>query len=271
MQSLRALGLYAVLTVALTWPFAANLRVMDAGDSAFFAWEIGWTVHALKTDPAQLPHANIFHPLRYTLGMDEPVLGTTLLVLPLALFTDDAVLLYNVVRLLTFLLLGARRPTGWRGSWGRGSGSPSSPGRSSPSRRSAPTRSPTSRRSGRSGGRSCCCSRSGSRAGNRTRDALLAALFFVLGFLACGYHGVIAVAVLPPFLAGALLGPVGSAEGGSAGGRPRRPRAAAGLPDAPEGPRAGALRRGARRRRSCTRPRSSPSSRRARGTGSTAR
>jgi len=29
----------------------------------------------------------------------------------------------------------------------------------------------------------------------------LAALFFVLAFLACGYHGVIAVAVLPPFLA----------------------------------------------------------------------
>ena len=54
MRYLRALGLYAVLTVALTWPFAANLRVMDAGDSAFFAWEIGWTVHALKTDPAQL-------------------------------------------------------------------------------------------------------------------------------------------------------------------------------------------------------------------------
>jgi hypothetical protein len=35
---------------------------------------------------------------------------------------------------------------------------------------------------------------------NRTRDALLAALFFVLAFLACGYHGVIAAAVLPPFL-----------------------------------------------------------------------
>ena len=35
---------------------------------------------------------------------------------------------------------------------------------------------------------------------NRTKDALLAALFFVLAFLACGYHGVIAAAVLPPFL-----------------------------------------------------------------------
>ena len=32
MRSLRALGLYGILTVGLTWPFAANLRVMDAGD-----------------------------------------------------------------------------------------------------------------------------------------------------------------------------------------------------------------------------------------------
>ena len=35
-----------------------------------------------------------------------PVLGTTVLVLPLALFTADAVLLYNVARLLTFVLSG---------------------------------------------------------------------------------------------------------------------------------------------------------------------
>src|SRR6266571_4376372 len=100
---LRALLLFTVLTVFLTWPLAAHLTVMDAGDSAFFAWEIGWELHALGTDPAQLPHANIFHPLRYTLGLDEPVLGTTLLVLPLAPFTSDAVLLFNLARLLTFL------------------------------------------------------------------------------------------------------------------------------------------------------------------------
>ena len=35
------------------------------------------------------------------------------------------------------------------------------------------------------------------RAGG-SADALLAALAFVLAFLACGYHGVIAAAVLPP-------------------------------------------------------------------------
>jgi len=200
MRTARALAIYSVLTVALTWPFAANLRVMDAGDSAFFAWEIGWTVHALKTDPAGLPHANIFHPLRYTLGMDEPVLGTTLLVLPLAIFTDDAVLLYNVVRLLTFLFsaltafwlakeLGA-------GDWIAllaGALFAFSPIRTDQVAHLSTLGTQwwplvllfTIRFAKR----------------GRARDALLAALFFVLAFLACGYHGVIAVAALPPALA----------------------------------------------------------------------
>ena len=199
MRSLRAFLIYAVLTVGLTWPFAVNLRVMDAGDSAFFAWEIGWTVHALKTDPAQLPHANIFHPLRYTLGMDEPVLGTTVLVLPLAVFTDDAVLLYNVVRLLTFLL--SALTASWlarelgAGEWIAilaGALFAFSPIRTDQVAHLSTLGTQwwplvllfTIRFAKR----------------NRTRDALLAALFFVLAFLACGYHGVIAAAVLPPTL-----------------------------------------------------------------------
>jgi hypothetical protein len=197
MRSLRAAGLYAVLTVVLTWPFVANLRVMDAGDSAFFAWEIGWTVHALRTDPASLPHANIFHPLRYTLGMDEPVLGTTLLVLPLALFTDDAVLLYNVVRLLTFLL-SALSAYWLARELGVGEGAALVGGALfafSPIRTDQVAHLSTlgtqwlplvvlfAVRFSRRG---------------KTRDALLGALFFVLSFAACGYHGVLALAVLPP-------------------------------------------------------------------------
>jgi hypothetical protein len=205
MKSLRALGLYAVLTVVLTWPFAANLRVMDAGDSAFFAWEIGWTLHALGTDPASLPHANIFHPLRYTLGMDEPIFGTTLLVLPLALFTDDAVLLYNVVRLLTFLFsaltaywlareLGVRE---WAALFG-GAFFAFSPVRtdqvahlSTLGTQWLPLVLLFAVRFSRSG---------------KTKDALLAALFFVLSFAACGYHGVLALAVLPPAILALLWG-----------------------------------------------------------------
>jgi hypothetical protein len=197
MRTLRALGLYTLLTLALTWPFAANLRVMDAGDSAFFAWEIGWTVHALKTNPAELPHANIFHPLRYTLGMDEPVLGTTVLVLPLAVFTDDAVLLYNVARLLTFLLsaLTAYWLTRELGAveWGAllaGALFAFSPIRtdqiahlSTLGTQWLPLVVLFVVRFTRSG---------------RTSHALLAGLFFVLSFAACGYHGLMALAVLPP-------------------------------------------------------------------------
>jgi len=90
----------------MTWPFAARLRIIDAGDSAYFTWAVGWQVHALKTDPASLPHGNFYAPSRYTFFMDEPVLGTGLLVLPLSWFTDDAILLFNVARLLTWILTG---------------------------------------------------------------------------------------------------------------------------------------------------------------------
>ena len=104
LRILGVLALYALLTAVLTWPLVRRLGHMEPGDSAYFAWVMAWEIHSLKTDPLGLPHGNIFHPARYTLGMDEPVLGTMLLVLPVSLFTDDAVLLFNLARLLTFLL-----------------------------------------------------------------------------------------------------------------------------------------------------------------------
>ncbi len=198
----RALGLYSLLTVLLTWPLASQLHLMDPGDSAFFAWVMGWEIHALKTDPARLPHANIFHPLRYTLGMDEPVLGTTLLALPLIPFTDDAVFIFNVVRLLTFVLSGLTAYALAR-ELGCGEGPGLFAGAAfafSPIRTDQIAHLSTlgtqwlplvllfAVRFARSG---------------RPRHALLAALFFVLACLACGYHGLIGLAVLPP--AGLLL------------------------------------------------------------------
>ena len=201
LRSLRTFGLYAILTAALTWPLASNLTVMDAGDSAFFAWEMAWELHALTTDPASLPHANIFHPLRFTLGMDEPVLGTTLLALPLWPFTQDAVWLYNLVRLLTFVLSGLTAYWLAR-ELGCGEGPALFAGAVfafSPIRTDQIAHLSTlgtqwlpalvlfMHRFARTG---------------RLRDALLAGLFFVLEFLACGYHGVIGLAVLP---AGALV------------------------------------------------------------------
>jgi hypothetical protein len=175
---------------------ALRLHVMDAGDSAFFAWEIGWELHALRTDPSSLPHAPIFHPLRYTLGMDEPVLGTTLLVAPLGLFTEDAVFLYNVARLLTFIVTGlttyllARALRCTEGpALLAGAAFAFSPIRTD---------------------QIAHLSTLGTQwlalvllflfrffGEGRLRDALMAATSFVLSVLACGYHGVVGLIVLP--------------------------------------------------------------------------
>jgi len=193
---LRAGALYLALTFVLTYPLALRLRIMDAGDSAFFAWVMAWEAHALKTDPAQLPHGNMFHPLRYTLGMDEPVFGTTLLVLPVFLFTEDAVLVLNLARLLTFVLsaltayllarsLGAAELP----SLIAGAAFAFSPIRtdqiahlSTLGTQYLPLVLLFLFRFFRLG---------------TARDALLAALFFVLEAYACGYHGVIGLLVLP--------------------------------------------------------------------------
>lgn len=196
MRVARALGLYALLAVALTWPLAARLRIMDPGDSAFFAWVMGWEIHALGTRPSMLPHANIFHPHRYALGFDEPVLGTTLLALPLVPFTDDAVLIFSVVRLLTFVLTGLTAYLLAR-DLGCGEGPAMFAGAAlafSPIRMDQIAHLSTlgtqwlslvllfAFRYFRDG---------------RARDALLAALFFTLEAYACGYHGVIGLVILP--------------------------------------------------------------------------
>jgi len=192
----RAGLLFAALTLVLTYPLALRLRVMDAGDSAFFAWAIGWERHAVLTDPARLPHGNMFHPLRYTLGMDEPILGTTVLVLPLALLTDDAVLLYNVARLLTYALsalfayLLARELGAIEGpALLAGAAFAFSPVRadqiahlSTLGTQWLPLVVLFAVRFFRSG---------------RWRDALLAGLMFAMEAYACGYHGVIGLLVLP--------------------------------------------------------------------------
>jgi hypothetical protein len=195
-RALRASALYLLLTVAITYPLALRLRIMDAGDSAFFTWVMAWETHALKTAPTQLPHGNMFHPLRYTLGMDEPVLGTTLLVLPLSLATDDAVLVFNVARLLTFVLSGLSAYLLARSLCAA----------ELPALLAGATFAFSPIRTDQIAHLSTLGTQwlplvllflfRFFRLG-RARDALFAALFFVLEALACGYHGVIGLIVLP--------------------------------------------------------------------------
>jgi len=195
-RPIRAAAAFALLTLALTWPLALRLHAMEPGDSAYFAWAMGWALHALKSDPLSLPHANIYHPARYALGMDEPVLGTTLLALPLSLFTGDAVLLFNLARLLTFLisaltayLLARELGCGEGPALLAGAAFAFSPIRTD---KIAHLNTLGSQwlplvllflfRYARTG---------------RQRDALLAAASFVATAYACGYYGMIGLLVLP--------------------------------------------------------------------------
>jgi hypothetical protein len=194
--SLRATLLYSLLTIAVTWPMASHLRRMDAGDSAFFAWEMGWELHAVTSAPRALPHANIFHPLRYALGLDEPILGTTVLMLPALLVTRDAVWLLNVARLLTYVLsalaayrLGRELALGERASLVVGAAFAFSLVRcaqfghlSTLGTQWLPWLLLFLCRFGRTG---------------RMRDALATGIFYALEAYACGYHGLIAAALLP--------------------------------------------------------------------------
>jgi hypothetical protein len=188
----------------MTWPFAARLHIIDAGDSAYFAWAVGWQTHALATDPLSLPHGNFYAPSRFTFFMDEPVLGTGLLVLPLSWLTDDAILLFNLARLLTWILTGLFT---WRLARDLGLGPPValvtgaffafSPVRvdqlahlSTLGTQWIPLVYLFARRFSLD---------------PTLGDAVRTGLFFALSFLACGYHGLFFAVLLPvsllPFLA----------------------------------------------------------------------
>jgi hypothetical protein len=202
---LAAALLSALLTVALTWPLALRLQVMDPGDSAFFAWLLAWERHALLSDPAGLAHGNVSHPTRFVLGLDEPILGTLPLGLPLWPFTGDGVLVYGVVRLLTYALTAAFT---WRLLRELGCGfGPALAGGAlfafSPIRTDQVAHLSTL---GTQWLPLLALFLVRYARGGRRRDALLAAVFYALAFLACGYHGVLGLLVWPAFALALLWG-----------------------------------------------------------------
>jgi hypothetical protein len=234
MRLARALALYLLATLAFTWPLAQRLHVMEPGDSAFFAWAMAWEIHALKTDPGRLPHGNIYHPATHTIGMDEPVLGTMLLALPFSLATDDAVLLFSLARLLTYLLsaLGAyllARELGASEGAALFAGALFA---------FSPIRTDKIAHLNTLGSQwlpLCVLFLVRFARDGLARQALLAAGFFVLTAYACGYYG--------------MIGTLGAATGRAARGAPGGAGAAAAALAACRGVRPGAVLPQPRRRR----------------------
>ncbi len=167
---------------------------------------MGFQLHALKTDPLGLPHGNFYAPSRFTFFMDEPVLGTGLLVLPLSWFTDDAILLFNLARLLTWVLTGLFT---WR--LGRDIGlDPPAALATGAFFAFSPIRVDQLAHLSTLGtqwiplvylfARRFCIEPT-------VADAARTGLFFALSFLACGYHGLFFAVLLPVSLIPFLFGP----------------------------------------------------------------
>lgn len=104
-----AAGAYLVLTLAYTWPLAANLLhgvAHDAGDPILNAWILWWTTKAVPLT-AHWWNAPIFYPATGALAFSEHLLGLAPIAAPLIIVTGSPLLGYNVALIATYVLSAA--------------------------------------------------------------------------------------------------------------------------------------------------------------------
>lgn len=101
-----AFGLYAIITVLLTWPLAARLDrgVTSAIDPVSSIWRLGWSQHQLLHHPLHLFDGNIFYPYRRSYLFDGLEIGVAILTLPLAVVGLSPLVIYNFGILLSLAL-----------------------------------------------------------------------------------------------------------------------------------------------------------------------
>ena len=107
-ELLGALGLFALLTVAMTWPQALSLssRATPHQDVYFNMWRLRWFAHALVTPSARLFDANTFYPEPLTLALSDAMPVEGIVAAPLVWAGMTPVLMHNL------LLLGAIATSG---------------------------------------------------------------------------------------------------------------------------------------------------------------
>jgi len=99
----RAVGLFALLTVVMTWPQARVLGTAATPhqDVYFNMWRLEWFAHAIVAQPSGLFDANIFHPEPDTLALSDAMIVEGAAAAPLIWTGLPPVLVHNL------LLLGA--------------------------------------------------------------------------------------------------------------------------------------------------------------------
>jgi hypothetical protein len=105
----RGAAVFALLTVAMTWPVARHLATgaSQHQDVYFNMWRLAWFAHALATNPARLFDTNIFYPDTGTLALSDAMPVEGLLAAPLLWARLPPVLVHNLMILLPIAASGA--------------------------------------------------------------------------------------------------------------------------------------------------------------------
>jgi hypothetical protein len=99
---------FCALTVAMTWPWAADLRRHSPGpgDPYLMSWALWWDFHAAFTQPLRLFDANLFYPYHDTLAFSEHVFGIALPLFPLLALGVAPLSVHGVATLLGIAFSG---------------------------------------------------------------------------------------------------------------------------------------------------------------------
>ncbi len=103
----NALLVFAILAVAMTWPLATRLTdhvPSDLGDPLYTVWIMDWDIQASKTGFREFWNGNIFFPHLGTVLYADTLIVPTLVGLPLAVLSNNLILSYNFLFILSFIL-----------------------------------------------------------------------------------------------------------------------------------------------------------------------
>jgi len=110
-RHLAVLGLFAVLSIVLTYPLVGNLgsSILGApapGDNFEYLYKVWWFKHSLlDLHVSPFFNADMFYPFGYNVALSETTLSNTIPALPLTVCFGE-VAAYNLTMLISFVLSG---------------------------------------------------------------------------------------------------------------------------------------------------------------------
>jgi hypothetical protein len=104
-----AAGIFTLASLVFTFPLVTALgqaNRLDSPDALLNGFIVSWNLEQLRNDPLHLFDANIFFPEKGALAYSENLLTASLIAAPVALVSDNPILLVNIVLLAAFVFSG---------------------------------------------------------------------------------------------------------------------------------------------------------------------